>query len=126
MTTDKIKRHKSLETDQIPAELIKAGDRTFRYEIHKLINLFWNKEELPEEWKESNNILMYRMGNKTDYSNYRGISHLSPAYKMLSNIMFSSLTLYAEEINGGHQCGFRRNRSTTDQYSAFIKYFRKM
>jgi hypothetical protein len=33
--------------------MIKAGGKTIRYEIHKLINSGWNKEELPEEWKES-------------------------------------------------------------------------
>ena len=35
-------------------------------------------------------------------------------YKRLSNILLSRLTPYAEEIIGDHQCGFRRNRSTTD------------
>jgi hypothetical protein len=39
--------------DEIPAELIKARGRTIRCEIHKLIIPIWNKEELPEEWKES-------------------------------------------------------------------------
>ena len=38
MATEKLKRHKSRGTDQIPTELIKAGCRTFRSEIHKLIN----------------------------------------------------------------------------------------
>jgi hypothetical protein len=32
----------------------------------------------------------------------------------LSNILLSRLIPYAEEIIGGHQSGFRRNRSTTD------------
>jgi len=32
----------------------------------------------------------------------------------LSNILLSRLIPYAEEIMGDHQCGFRRNRSTTD------------
>ena len=36
MATEKIKRHKSPDSDQIPAELIKAGGRTFRSEIHKV------------------------------------------------------------------------------------------
>jgi len=36
-------------TDQIPAELIKSGGRTIRYEIYKLIICIWNKDELPEE-----------------------------------------------------------------------------
>jgi hypothetical protein len=44
-----------------------------------------------------------------------GISLLSPTYKILSNILPSRLTPYAEEIIGDHQCGFRRNRSTTDR-----------
>ena len=35
-------------------------------------------------------------------------------YKILSNILLSMLKPYAEEIIGDHQCGFRRNRSTTD------------
>jgi len=37
MDIEKLKKHKSPRTDQIPAELINAGGRTIRYEIHKLI-----------------------------------------------------------------------------------------
>ena len=49
----KLKSHKSLGINQIPAELIKAGGKTIRSEIHKLIISIWNKEELPEERRES-------------------------------------------------------------------------
>jgi len=41
--------HKSPGTDQISAQLNKAGGRTIRYEIHKLIISIWNKGELPEK-----------------------------------------------------------------------------
>jgi hypothetical protein len=37
------------------------------------------------------------------------------SYKILSNILLARLTPYADEIIGEHQCGFRLNRSTTDQ-----------
>jgi len=41
--------------------------------------------------------------------------HFLPAtYIILSNILLSRITPYAEEIIGDHQCGFQRNRSTTD------------
>jgi hypothetical protein len=33
---------------------------------------------------------------------------------MLSNTVLSTLNPYVEEIISYHQCGFRRNRSTTD------------
>jgi hypothetical protein len=114
MAIEKLKRHKSPGIDQIPAELIKAGGRIIRSEIHKLIIFVWNKEEWPEEWKESVIVPIYKKGYKTGCSKYRGISLLSTTYKILPNIILSRLTLYAEEIIGDHQCGFRRNTSTTD------------
>jgi hypothetical protein len=43
----KMKRCKAPGSDQIPAELIQAGEGgTLHSEIHKLIMLIWNKEEL--------------------------------------------------------------------------------
>ena len=106
LAIEKLKSHKSPGIDPIPAELIKAGGRTICYEIHKLVIYIWNKEELPEECKELVIILIKNKGNETDCSNYRGISLLPTTYKILSNILLSRLTPYAEEIIGNHQCGF--------------------
>jgi hypothetical protein len=60
LAIEKLKRHKSPGTDQIPAELIKAGGWTFRGANHKLIISIWNKEELPEKWKESIIVPIYK------------------------------------------------------------------
>jgi hypothetical protein len=114
MAIEKLKRHKSPDNDQIPGELIKAGGRTIWSESHKLIISLWNKEELPEKWKGSIIVPIYKKGDKTDCSNYRGISLLSTTYKILSNILLSRLPPCAEAIIGDHQCGFRHNRSITD------------
>jgi hypothetical protein len=111
----KLKRYKSPGVDQIPAELIQTGWETLHSEIHKLIKLIWNNEEVPHQWKKSVLVPVHKTGDKTDCSNYRGISLLSTSYKILSNILLARLTPYAEEIIGDHHCGFRRNRSTTDQ-----------
>jgi hypothetical protein len=70
MAIENIKRHESSGIDQIPAELIKAGGRIIRPEILKLIISIWNKQELPEEWKESVIVPIYKEGDKTDCSNY--------------------------------------------------------
>jgi hypothetical protein len=57
---------------------------------------------------------IYEKGDKRDSSNVRGISVLSTMYKMLSNILLSRLTPYAEETTGDHQCGFLCSRSIAD------------
>ena len=52
LAIEKLNNHKSPGIDRIPAELIKSGGRKIHYEIHKVIIPIWNKEELPEEWKD--------------------------------------------------------------------------
>jgi len=86
--------------------LIKVGVRTICSEIHKLINLIWNKEELPGECKELIIVPIYKKDYKTDCNNYTGISLSSTTYKILYNILLSRLTPFAEEIIGDQQCGF--------------------
>ena len=92
IATEKLKSHKSPRTEQIPAELIKTGGRTIRSEIHKLTNSVWNKEELTEQWKESVVVPIHKKSDKTDCSNYRGISLCQ--FHAMSNILLSRLTPY--------------------------------
>jgi hypothetical protein len=47
MATEKLKRQKPSGTDHIPAELMKAGTRSFRSEIHELTNCIRSIKELP-------------------------------------------------------------------------------
>jgi hypothetical protein len=91
-TIEKLRRYKFPGTDQILAEMIKAGSATSCSEIHKLIHSICNKEELPQQWKESIIVPIYKKGDKTDYNNYEGISLLLTAYKILSNSLLATLT----------------------------------
>jgi len=107
LAIEKLISHRSPGIYQIPAEMTKAGSRTITYEIRKLIISIWNKKKLPENWKDSIIVPIYKEGDKTDCSNYRGISLLPTAYKIVSNMLLSKLIPYAEEI------------------IAFVKYLRK-
>jgi len=44
---------------------------------------------LPEEWKESITVPIYKKGDKAGESNYKGISLLRTTYKILSSILLS-------------------------------------
>jgi hypothetical protein len=63
--------------------------------IHKHINSIWNKEQLPDQWKESIIVPIHKKGDKLT-NNYRGISLLSTSYKILSNIPLSRLSPYVD------------------------------
>ena len=81
---------------------------------------------LPEQWKESIIVPIYKKGEKTNCSNYRAMSLLFMSYKILSNIILGRLTPYVDEIIGDHQCGFGRNRFSIDQiFCIFYRYWGK-
>jgi hypothetical protein len=90
----KMKRYKSPSTDQIAAKLTKGGGKTLCSKTHKFIQSIWNKEELPQQWRESIIVPIYKKGNETNCNNYRGISLLSTAYETLSHILLAKLTPY--------------------------------
>jgi hypothetical protein len=62
----RVKRYKSPDMDQIPAELIKAGGRTLHSEYQKLIIYTWKKKELSEEWNESIIVPIYKNGYRNE------------------------------------------------------------
>ena len=111
---EELKSHKAPGIDGIPAELIKSGGPSLCAAVHKLILAIWRQEKLPREWKESIIIPIHKKGEKTNCSNFRGISLLPTCYKILSKILLKRLNIYAKEIIGDYQCGFRPFRSTMD------------
>ena len=103
ITIGKLKKYKSPGIDQIPAELIQDGRNSLLSEIYKLLLAIWKNDMLPEQWKESIIVPIYKKGEKTNCSNYRGISLLLTSYKILSSIILGRLTPYVDEIIGDHQ-----------------------
>jgi hypothetical protein len=61
-----LKKYKSPGSDNISAEVIQAGGEMLLSAIHKLINSVWNKEELPNQWKESIIVAVHKKDDKTD------------------------------------------------------------
>jgi hypothetical protein len=60
----KLKKYKLPGSDQMLSELIQAGGEVLLYVIHKLIHSIWNREELPDQWKESMIVNVHQKGDK--------------------------------------------------------------
>jgi hypothetical protein len=63
-----LKEYKSPGIRRILAELMQAGGETLYSGIQDFFKSIWNKEELPEQWKECI-VPIYKKGDKIDCSN---------------------------------------------------------
>jgi hypothetical protein len=101
-----LQSYKSPGSDHIMAEFFQAGGETLVSMIHELMISTWNRGELPYQWEESIIVPIHKKGDKTDHSNYCGISLLSISYKIVLIILLLKLSPYIDKIIGDHQCGF--------------------
>ena len=72
--------------------------------------------KVPPQWKDVVRTVLYKKGDKTECGNYRGISLVSHAGKVLLKVVARRLSACCEAkgLLPEEQGGFRPNRSTTD------------
>ena len=107
--------------DAIPAEVYKAGGHILVEKLTELFKSMWEQESVPQEFKDASIIHLYKKkGNRQSCDNHRGISLLSIAGKILARIILNRLICHLdqEELLPESQCGFRRDRGTTDMIFA--------
>ena len=110
---------KAVGLDGLPAELLKLGlqqDQTILLELHRLSTLIWREGSIPQQWNDAVVTKLYKKGDKTECGNYRGMSLVSHAGKVLLKVVARRLSAYckAKGLLPEEQCGFRSDRSTTN------------
>ena len=111
---------KAMGPDELPVELLKLGLSDSSHEIllpfHEIIVAVWMTGEVPQEWKDATIKVLHKKKDRTECSNYRGLSLVAHAGKVLLKIVANRLGDFCEEagILPEEQCGFRPQRSTTD------------
>ena len=106
--------------DAIPAEVYKHTGPLLRNKLKQLIDVIWDQEIVPQEFKDASIIHLYkRKGNRQVCDNHRGISLLCIAGKILARILLNRLIDHLEQgLLPESQCGFRKERGTTDMIFA--------
>jgi sorting nexin-29 len=115
MAIDKQKNNRAPGEDFIVAELFKDGGRSLLEALHKIIVSISKKEDMPKEWNTGLICPIFKKGDKLECNNYRGITPLNIAYKVLSCIILEHINQYEESVLEEYQCGFRCGRSIVEQ-----------
>ena len=108
-----MKKGKSPGVDELPAELLSAGDDMIDW-IHRLFSQVWKEGKVPEEWGKAIICPIYKKDDRSECKNYRGISLLSHTGKVYERILERRLRNSIEDILEECQCGFRSNRGVID------------
>jgi len=82
-----MKPRKAAGPDEIPAELLKLGEYTVNKAMLKVIEQVWQTGKWPADWTQSTFVPIYKKGDPTVCSNYRTISLISHASKVLLKII---------------------------------------
>ena len=116
---DQLKSRKAAGVDGIPPEIWKHGGPALHVKLHNVLVCCWEQGKLPQDLCNVVIITLYKnKGEKSDCSNYRGITLLSIAGKVLARVLLNRLVpTITEEILCKSQCGFR---AKTWDYATFI------
>uniref|UniRef100_A0A8D8PVV0 Craniofacial development protein 2 n=1 Tax=Cacopsylla melanoneura TaxID=428564 RepID=A0A8D8PVV0_9HEMI len=111
----KMKNNRAPGIDNINAELLKYGGDATDNMMLEIIQMVWKEEKMPENWTTGVLCPIHKKGDKTNCTNFRGIMLLNTAYKIFTSILNDRLKEITDEKIGEYQCGFRRDKGTTDQ-----------
>ena len=111
-----LKMGKSAGVDNIPTELVQAGEA--RIDILTVIcNKIWKTGEWPTTWTQSLVITLPKKGNLQLCQNYRTISFISHPSKVMLKIVLNRFQPQAEEVIAEEQAVSEPEAAPQNKYS---------
>ena len=110
---------KAVGSDGVPVELFKVtlnGDPALHRRLLDVVVCIWRENKVRQQWKYVIIMVLHKKKGRTECGNYRGISMVTHAGKILLKIIARRVSEYCELVGilPEEQSGFRPNCSTTD------------
>jgi len=132
ITIEEVKKQSSfLKNNRAPGpgdiygELIKYGSNKLFYHLAKLFQTCINKQEVPEEWKESHLTTIFKKGDRNKCDNYRGIAVTNTVSRVYGKILKMKIEKEYQNNEAEEQAGFRSGRSTIDHLFTITQIIEK-
>ena len=114
MALKSMPNYKTPGPDHITTKRIKNRGTTVPKIIQRFFNRCLKEKKVPQDWNNTNTILIHKKGDRTDLKNYRPISLLSHLYKLFTKILTNRLKNKLEKTEGREQASFEKGYSTID------------
>ena len=115
--TDSIKKLKNNRSStDVQSECLKSlvDDPVFMRVIHSAISQIWETLEIPMKWRVSRIVALFKKGDTSLASNYRGLSVSSVILKAAILVILNRQKQWYESTIDDCQNGFRDDRGTID------------
>ena len=103
--------NKACGPDEIPGIVLKMCSNSVALPLSIIYRLINNTGSLPLQWKLSNIVPIFKKGDSKKVSNYRPISLLCIASKIMERIIHEEMTLKVIHLVNRRQHGFLPNKS---------------
>ena len=118
-----LKNRKAPGKDGITNEIIRASLPEMCSVLNKLFNVILSTGLNPDSWKTGINVPVYKNGDPTNPSNYRGITLNSSLGKRLYQILNNRVVEYLEDndLLSKEQAGFRKDLGRPTTYLSYAR-----
>jgi hypothetical protein len=115
-TMNSLKSKKCYGYNNVPLLVLKDGADVLASPLSQLFEKIYQTKEIPDQWKISRTVPLFKKGNKKNTNSYRPISNLCSASKIFERLMLNRLTNIESrnniDLTGKNQHGFKKQRST--------------
>ena len=95
-----LKNNNASGADSMIDEFLKCGGCKVRNKLLKIMNMIFEKGEVPNDFRKTLIKPLYKKGDKSECRNYRGISLVSVGSKLLSNMILFRLRDVVDKVKG--------------------------
>lgn len=110
----RLKSRKACGVDEIPAELIQALDEEMKELMYMMTKEIYETGDIPEDFQECKMVMLPKKANSKKCENFRTLSLLSHASKILTNIVKKRIQDKIDSNLGCDQFGFRNGKGTRE------------
>ena len=121
----KLNKGKSPDPGNITSELLIAGGPVLQTWLKFLIDNILQNRVIPDELNVSDIVTLFKKGDPLDCGNYRPISLLSHAYKLLMQVVYTRIKKDLIEALPKEQAAYQPGHSTIEQIQSIQQIIEK-